>query len=106
MVYQERSHEAVYLYWAIIAWCLYCSPTPAYLALCMGLMMLYVDFYGAVLHVVLDHAPFVELPIISAGCLEFQWHHAMPHDITAKPFVEVVRCPPQKRAARCASLDL
>ena len=91
MVYQERSHLAVYFFWAVIGACLWLSPTPAYLALCVGLMMVYVDFYGAVLHVVLDHAPFVDLPIISAGCLEFQWHHAIPSDIVSKPFVEVVR---------------
>jgi hypothetical protein len=90
-VYQERSHAAVYFFWAVIAACLCLSPSPAYLALSLGLMLVYVDFYGAVLHVVLDHAPFVDLPIISAGCLEFQWHHAIPSDIVSKPFVEVVR---------------
>ena len=35
-------------------------------------MFFAVDFYGAVLHVVLDHPAFVSYPIIGAGCLEFQ----------------------------------
>jgi len=91
-VYQERSTLAVYFYFGVIAYCfsamLY---SPAYLFLCLLIMMIHVDLYGAVLHVVLDHAPFCALPIIDAGCLEFQWHHAIPRDIVSKPFVQVVR---------------
>lgn len=90
VVYQERSHLAVYFYFAVILFCLYMAPSPAFLALSLALMMLHMDLYGAVLHVVLDHAPFIDLPIISPGCLEFQWHHAIPRDIVSKPFVEVV----------------
>ena len=90
MVYQERSHLAVYFYFAVIVGCLWMAPSPAFLALSLALMMLHMDLYGAVLHVVLDHAPFIDLPIISPGCLEFQWHHAIPRDIVSKPFVEVV----------------
>ncbi len=90
MVYQERSHLAVYFYFVVIVGCLWMAPSPAFLALSLALMMLHMDLYGAILHVVLDHAPFIDLPIISPGCLEFQWHHAIPRDIVSKPFVEVV----------------
>jgi len=88
-VYVHRSQAAVALYLAVAAWGFYHAPSPAYLAGALALQWLSVDFFGAVLHVVLDTAAFVSYPLIGAGCLEFQWHHAIPHDIVTKPFVEV-----------------
>ena len=90
-VYQERSSLAVCFYWGVILYCFYMMlSSPAYIALSILIMMVHVDLYGAVLHVVLDHAPFCALPVIDAGCLEFQWHHAIPRDIVSKPYLQVV----------------
>ena len=57
---------------AIVAWTFVTAPSVAYAAACLVIMFFAVDFYGAVLHVVLDHPAFVNYPIIGDGCLEFQ----------------------------------
>jgi len=53
-------------------------------------MYLYTDFYGGLLHYILDNPNFLTLPLISAGCLEFQWHHNIPFDISSKDFRDVL----------------
>ena len=55
-------------------------------ALC--LFVLY-DFYSGILHIVLDHPPFIRLPLIGQPCLEFQWHHIIPDDLCRKDFSQV-----------------
>jgi palmitoyl-[glycerolipid] 3-(E)-desaturase len=89
IVYQQRSRLAVAAYALIIAACLVNSPSLGFTLFSLVVMAFVVDLYGAVLHVVLDHPSFVDYPIIGPGCLEFQWHHAIPTDIVSKPFVEV-----------------
>jgi hypothetical protein len=46
------------------------------------------DLLSGVLHVVLDHPPFIRLPGIGQACLEFQWHHFIPDDIVVKGIVQ------------------
>ena len=53
-------------------------------------MFFYIDFYGGVLHHVLDEPANLELPIIGTACLEFQWHHIIPHDISSEPWFDVI----------------
>ena len=48
------------------------------------------DLFSGVLHVVLDDPHNVEVPLLGQPALEFQWHHRLPHDITAKDFTDVV----------------
>ncbi len=91
VVYQQRSEVFVGGLIMVLFYCFATSPSLAYTAMALGLMYFHVDFYGAVLHVVLDHPPFIQMPVIGPGCLEFQWHHAIPNDIVSKPYVQVVR---------------
>jgi hypothetical protein len=89
-VYHRRFRSFVYglgllsLYFVTIG-----APSVAAAVVSIVLMYFWVDLYGAVLHVVLDNPKFIRLPGIDAGCLEFQWHHHIPSDITRKEFVEV-----------------
>eukprot|EP00004_Rigifila_ramosa_P008843 TRINITY_DN2027_c0_g1_i1.p1 TRINITY_DN2027_c0_g1~~TRINITY_DN2027_c0_g1_i1.p1 ORF type:complete len:312 (+),score=46.02 TRINITY_DN2027_c0_g1_i1:74-937(+) len=90
IVYHQRSKAAVALYSLMAIYMLvWGTPSLTYSLCALALMMIFVDLYGAVLHVVLDHPAFIDMPIIGPGCLEFQWHHAIPHDIVSKPFIEV-----------------
>ena len=42
------------------------------------LSFLWYDMFSGILHVVLDNPDFINFPILSAPCLEFQWHHHIP----------------------------
>ena len=72
VVYHSRSKPMVFGLFAIVMTTFFLAPTPSYALACLLLNYFVVDFYGAVLHVVLDYPAFVNLPIIGAGCLEFQ----------------------------------
>jgi palmitoyl-[glycerolipid] 3-(E)-desaturase len=47
------------------------------------------DVFSGLLHICLDNPNFIAFPIIGDSCLEFQWHHHIPTDITSKSFFEV-----------------
>lgn len=47
------------------------------------------DFFSGVLHIVLDNPDFINLPLLGQPCLEFQWHHHIPNDLSSKSFLEV-----------------
>ena len=49
------------------------------------------DLFSGVLHIVLDDPHNLDVPLLGQPALEFQWHHRLPHDITAKDFTDVVR---------------
>jgi len=89
LVYKERSRWLVYVL-HVVALCGIASARSVPLLLFWGAFMyFYLDFYGGLLHFVLDHAGNLGLPVIGPACLEFQWHHNIPQDITSQPFVEV-----------------
>lgn len=50
---------------------------------------LWYDAYSGILHVVLDNPSFLSLPLLGPPCLEFQWHHNIPRDLTSKSFLQV-----------------
>lgn len=50
----------------------------------------YVDFYGCVLHVVLDDPRTLEWSVLRSDALLFQWHHRIPYESTTRSFVEYV----------------
>ena len=89
VVYKHRSRALVVLYSVVCGYWVSQSPSPAYALACVALWTVLMDFYGAVLHVVLDTPEFIALPAIGDGALEFQWHHAIPRDIVSKDFFEV-----------------
>lgn len=47
------------------------------------------DLFSGVLHVVHDNPLMIPLPVVGEPCLEFQWHHHIPQDLTSKSFLEV-----------------
>lgn len=47
------------------------------------------DIFSGVLHVVHDNPLMIPLPVVGEPCLEFQWHHHIPQDLTSKSFLEV-----------------
>ncbi len=50
---------------------------------------LWYDLFSGILHVVLDNPSVMKIPILNEPCLEFQWHHHLPHDLCSKSFLEV-----------------
>ena len=90
LVYPNR---IVWLPWVMGAVALYlCTTAPSLKGfLCMlPAMYLGYDFYSGVLHVALDdpkNLQGVKSYILFQGCLEFQWHHAIPYDGASKPFI-------------------
>jgi hypothetical protein len=77
VVYQRRSKVLLWALVGVIAGTFAGAPSAAYAAACLALMFFFVDFYGAVLHVVLDTPEFIWMPAIGEGALEFQWHHSI-----------------------------
>jgi palmitoyl-[glycerolipid] 3-(E)-desaturase len=49
----------------------------------------YYDIFSGALHIVLDNPNFIRMPVLGDSCLEFQWHHHIPIDITMKSIWEV-----------------
>ena len=89
VVYKHRAKWLVVFYSVVCAYWLTRSPSPGFLLASLALWTVFMDFYGAVLHVVLDTPDFIWLPAIGEGALEFQWHHSIPRDIVSKDFLEV-----------------
>lgn len=89
-VYHHRWRLGVYLTTLFALVSLTLAPSWSALLVWAAVMYLYVDLYGGILHYNLDNPEFIKVPLIDAGCLEFQWHHHNPHDIASKEFVEVL----------------
>ncbi|KAH8069883.1 hypothetical protein JL720_11885 [Aureococcus anophagefferens] len=68
LVYPNRYLWMVWVYSAVAIYLICQAPSPAVVLLGVPAMYLCYDVY-------------------SGGCLEFQWHHAIPVDITKKSFV-------------------
>jgi hypothetical protein len=90
-VYENRWEAPVYL---VLASCLSVVVMGlrefGVITVAMGLATSLVcyDLLSGVLHVVLDHPPFIHMPAIGQACLEFQWHHFIPDDIVVKGIVQ------------------
>jgi hypothetical protein len=89
VVYQRRSQVLVFAFLGLIAAGFAASPSVLALLVTFVALYFYVDFYSGVLHVVLDNPRFVRLPLIGVPCVEFQWHHALPYDISTRRLVHV-----------------
>lgn len=92
LVYPNRYLWAVPLYLCVALYLI--SRAPSLLAVVLGLVPTYLcyDVYSGVTHVNLDDSrnlKGLKSYLLFQGCLEFQWHHAIPPDITMKPFVAV-----------------
>ncbi|CAM9696813.1 unnamed protein product [Discosporangium mesarthrocarpum] len=88
----KRFAPLVYLYASVSMYWIYrfgfmdSGVTPTLLGLVV--MYLVTDLYSGVLHVVLDDEWNMRVPLLSQPCLEFQFHHHIPDDGCARPFVE------------------
>ena len=89
VVYKHRAKWLVVFYSLVCAYWLTQVPSAGFLLASLALWVFFMDFYGAVLHVVLDTPEFIWMPAIGEGALEFQWHHSIPRDIVSKDFLEV-----------------
>jgi hypothetical protein len=88
-VYQRRFKPLVVAF--LVAGVLGIAQSPSLLALAVAFvaMYVYIDFYGGVLHVVLDHPGFVRVPGLDVPCVEFQWHHTYAYDIATRSLFDV-----------------
>jgi len=62
---------------------------PLLIAVSFVCSFLWYDIYSGILHVVLDNPRFIAVPLLGPPCLEFQWHHHIPLDLTSKSFLQV-----------------
>ncbi|TFJ81437.1 hypothetical protein NSK_007398 [Nannochloropsis salina CCMP1776] len=85
-VFKHRIWPLMYIYWAYTVYGILTGPSLAFALGAFVLTYLYIDLYGAVLHIVLDNPNFLKLPLIGEACLEFQFHHIIPHEITVREF--------------------
>ena len=81
-VYVKRFKPLVWVVLALCAFGLAQTTQPLALVAIAVFFYFYIDFYSGVLHVVLDNPQFVKLPLIGVPCVEFQWHHTFPFDIS------------------------
>jgi len=88
-VYQRRFKPFVLLVLAICVYGIVQAPNPLVLVATFVALYFYIDFYSGVLHVVLDNPRFVRLPLIGVPCVEFQWHHTFPYDISTRRLLDV-----------------
>jgi palmitoyl-[glycerolipid] 3-(E)-desaturase len=88
-VYKKRWRSVLYTCWGVSLYFATRAPSLPFFLIGVVLSAMYIDFYGAVLHIVLDHPPFIALPLIGEACMEFQWHHLIPHDITSRCYAAV-----------------
>jgi len=92
-VYVSRARAPVYLAAlgaaaaVVHGWCVLGMGWAGFL-LSVGTLFLAVDAYSGVLHTVLDHPGHTTTPLIGRACVEFLWHHQLPHDIAVRPFIE------------------
>lgn len=89
-VYKHRVHVFAHLFLALAAVCALCVSSLPVSIVSGVFVYFYVDFYGGLLHYVLDEPSNMKTPLIDEGCLEFQWHHNIPNDISSQPFAEVL----------------
>lgn len=88
-VFKHRFWPLLYLYWAYTAYGIVTAPSLAFAIGAFILTYIYIDLYGAVLHIVLDNPNFLKLPLLGEACLEFQFHHIIPHEITVRSYIHI-----------------
>lgn len=88
-MYPARSRIPIACFALLAARGLLMAPSVLFCATSCVLMVVIIEFYGAILHIVLDTPEYINLPLIGRGCLEFQWHHLIRQDIATKPFLDV-----------------
>ena len=88
-VYQKRFKPMVLLVLGLCVYGIAQTTQPLALAVVLVGFYFYIDFYSGVLHVVLDNPRFVKLPLIGVPCVEFQWHHTFPYDISTRRLLDV-----------------
>ncbi len=88
-VYQRRFKPFVLFILGLSAYGILQTSNPLLLLGVFVFLYFYIDFYSGVLHVVLDNPRFCRLPLIGVPCVEFQWHHTLPYDISTRRLLDV-----------------
>jgi hypothetical protein len=88
-IYQHRSRLVIALYVGLAVRGLLMAPGALFCTTACVMMVLLVELYGGILHIVLDNPDYINMPVIGRGCLEFQWHHLIRQDIATKPLLDV-----------------
>lgn len=88
-VYQDRFKPFVLMVLVLCVYGIAQTTNPVALLATFVFLYFYIDFYSGVLHVVLDNPRFVRLPLIGVPCVEFQWHHTLPYDISTRRLFDV-----------------
>jgi hypothetical protein len=88
-VYVKRLKPIVWMVLALCAYGILQTTQPLALVATVVFFYFYIDFYSGILHVVLDNPRFVKLPLIGVPCVEFQWHHTFPYDISTRRLLDV-----------------
>jgi len=55
----------------------------------MMIMFFLADLQTGILHITLDNRLSFQYPVLSQPCLEFQWHHIIPHDTADRKVVDI-----------------
>jgi len=88
-VFKHRWMLLLYSYWVLTAWGLLRAPSLGFVVGAFLVTYLYIELYGAVLHVNLDNPSFLSLPVLWEACLEFQYHHVIPTEITLRSYPQI-----------------
>ncbi|EKU21687.1 kua-ubiquitin conjugating enzyme hybrid localization domain-containing protein [Nannochloropsis gaditana CCMP526] len=88
-VFKHRWMVLLYAYWALTGAGLLRCPSLAFGMSAFIITYLYIELYGAILHVNLDNPSFLFLPVLWEACLEFQYHHVIPSEITLRSYPQI-----------------
>lgn len=88
-VYHHRYEIFVWIMGMLAVHWIYNAPSRLFNLVFLTFFYFYGDIYSGILHIVLDHPAFLNVPLINVPCLEFQWHHNIPYDITSKSYFQV-----------------
>jgi hypothetical protein len=91
VVYKDRIIwvPLFYMFLAAVILAAHVPSHPLTIAAAAVVSFFWYDVFSGILHKSLDDPDFIALPVLREPCLEFQWHHHIPHDLASKPFLQV-----------------
>jgi hypothetical protein len=89
VVFKHRSMVLLYFYWMIICVGLLRTPSLPFLLGALASTYAYMEFYSAVLHIVLDNSAFIRIPGLDQPVFEFLAHHILPVEIAQRRFRDI-----------------
>ena len=89
-IYQNRSRLLTCTAMLVSLGTMALAPSAIYFAILVVAMYFYADFYSGLLHVNLDNRSWLTMPFFKDACLEFQWHHLIPNDISKRHLLDAI----------------